>query len=295
MRKFFIAISSVAFCAAAPAQQLLQCVNPDVLNSLVFNARPEAKLLVTRDMPANAAGFRAPAEFTFIASSVGADNLSTTVAYRTTLGAHAAFDNLLALLSAEGWKQEREQQVQLPVQVPVQVVGGSPPSTAATLCRNGERRRVMVRETEGVRYATISGFEVNPPRACDAPSAQPDFLQNPMAAISARQANMPRFSFPATTRLGTGPAARESYGSNRVRFESTRIQSPDTAASLARHLARQLTEQGWRSDTEWSGRLSTGSTWSRRNADGQALLGTLEIVSVGEGAYDVGFNLAMGL
>lgn len=290
MRKLIVAVSSVVFCVAAPAQQLLQCVNPDVLNSLVFNGRPEAKLLVTRAMPDDAAGYRAPAEFAFIGTSVGTERAFSTVAYRTALGTQAAFDSLLAFLSVEGWKQESAPQLQLPVQI----AGGSQPATAATLCRNGERRRVVVRESEGVRYATIAGLEVSPPRACDVPAPQPVSGLNPMAAINARQANMPRFTFPPTARRTTGLPGGEGFSGNKVIFTTTRIDSPDTAASLARHLAGQLTEQGWHSDTQWSGRLSTGSTWSRTDADGQALLGTLEILSVSEGTYDVGFNLAVG-
>jgi hypothetical protein len=288
MHKFIITIGSVVFCVAAPAQQLLQCVNPDVLNSLVFNARPESKLLLTREIPDNVAGFRAPAQFTLIGSAVQADGLATTVAYRTTLETQAALDSLLSFLSGEGWKRESTPESLLPMPN----VAGSQPNSAR-LCRDGDRRNLVVQEIGGVRYATIYGYETTPARACDVPPAQPGFGANQMAAINARQASLPRFSFPDTARMSGGPAEGRSLAGGNMVSTATRIESPDTPERLARHLARQLAEQGWRSDTEWNGKLSTGSTWSRSNADGQLIHGTLEILSLGEGAYDVGFSLLM--
>lgn len=287
MHKFIIALGSVAFCVAAPAQQLLlQCVNPDVLNSLVFNARPDSKLLLRREMPDNAAGFRAPAQFTLIGSAVRADGLSTTVAYRTTLETQAALDSLLGFLSDEGWKRESTPEGQLPMAN----VAGSQPNNAR-LCRDGERRNLVVQESGAVRYATIHAFVTTPARACDAPSAQPGFGVNPMASVNARQASLPRLSFPDTARMSAGAVGGVFGGT--LASTATRIESPDSPERLARYLAGQLGEQGWRSDTQWSGKLSTGSTWSRSIADGQVLHGMLEILSLGEGAYDVGFSLQM--
>jgi hypothetical protein len=289
MHKFIVAIGSVAFCVAAPAQQLLlQCVNPDVLNSLVFDARPESKLLLRREMPDNLAGFRAPAQFTLIGSGVRADGLSTTVAYRTALETQAALDSLVGFLSGEGWKGERMPEAQLPMAN----VAGSQPNNAR-LCRDGNRRNIVMQDIGAVRYATIYGFETTPARACDAPPAQSGFGVNPMASVNARQASLPRFSFPDTARMSSGSAGGLSLSGGNMASTATRIESPDSPERLARHLAGQLAEQGWRSGTEWSGKLSTGSTWSRSNADGQLLHGTLEILSLGEGAYDVGFSLLM--
>lgn len=285
MRKLTLAISMVTFCVAAPAQQVLQCVNADVLNSLVFNARAESKLVVRRTMPDTVDGFRAPAGFTLIGSGVRGQNLSTVVAYKTTLETTAAFDSLMGLLSAEGWKRESTSLQQQPL---VSVAGPQP--AAARLCRNGQRRNMLVQEIQGVRYATIFGFEATPPRACDAPMPQQGFGVDPIAAFNARRAILPQFTFPDTARLA--PAAGGEVFSGNSASTSARIESPDTAASLARHLSRQLVEQGWRSDAQWSGKLSTGSTWSRSNADGQTIWGTLEILSRSAGIYDVGFTLA---
>lgn len=290
MRKFILVVSAVAVSMAAPAQQVLQCVNPDVLNGLVFNARPESKLVMRATLPDIAEGFRAPDGFTLIGSGVRGQNSSTVVAYKTTLDAGPALDSLLGFLFDEGWKREITPQSPLPEIS----VAGSPPATAV-LCRNGERRNLQVQEIDGVRYANITGFETMPSRACDAPLPQQaiGFGQDPLAAINARRANLPQFSFPDSARMsGESPRNNDSSGGNMV-STAARIESPDPVATLARHLASQLVEQGWRGDAEWNGTLSTGSTWTRQGADGQELWGTLEILSLGGNTYDISFTAVM--
>lgn len=286
MRKFIIAAGLMAVTVVASAQEALQCVNPDVLNSLLFNARAEAKLEVRRTMPDIIAGFRAPAGFQLIGSGVRGQGQATSVAYKTTLQDQAALDSLVGFLSQEGWRRENTQQ-----SLPPGVIIAGPQPTAEMLCRNGERRNVRVQDIGGMRYATITGFRTSPPRACDAPQPQQDFL-DPMASINARRANLPRLSFPDTARMST-TSAPNGINEQRTASSTVRIESPDSPASLVRLLSRQLVEQGWRSDAQWSGRISSGSTWTRRNADGQAMWGTLEILGVGAGTYDVGFTLAM--
>ena len=284
MHKFIISLGAITLSIAAPAQELLQCVNPDVLNSLVYSGRAEQKLTLSRGMPANADGFRAPAGFSLIGSGVrGPEGSSTVVAYRTSLESAAAFERLLQSLSGDEWKKEIVQQ---PAGAALALP--PPPATAATVCRNGERRNVRVQEVGGVHYATITSFRASPERACDAPVQQPPGFGNPMTALAGRRVSLPQFTFPGTARMVSGRPVPMVNGMN---SSTVRIESPDTAASLARHLARQLVEQGWRNDAEWNGKLSTGSTWTRRNADGEPLWGTLEILSSGAGVYEVGFSL----
>jgi len=286
MRKYIIAAGLAALTLVAPAQEALQCVNPDVLNSLIFNARPEAKLVVRRTMPEVVDGFRAPAGFQLIGSGVRGQNLSTVVAYKTTLQDQAALQSLISFLSGEGWKPETQQAM-----MPAVTVAGAQPAVTV-LCRNGDRRGVRVQDVGGNRYVTITGFESRPARDCNAPQPQQEFMQNPMAAINARRANLPRLSFPDTARMSSGSAS-DGVNMQSVVSTASRIESPDSAGSLARLLSRQLVEQGWRRDAEWSGRISSGSTWTRSNADGQAMSGSLEILRVAAGTYDVGFTLTM--
>lgn len=285
MRKLIIALSLLAICTSALAQEALQCVNPDVLNALIFRGNAESKLVVRRGMPEVDAGFRAPAGFTLVGNGVrGMENPVTSVAYKTDLPTATAFNNLLASLDGEGWK--RENAVQVPMAT-FSVAGQQPMS--AQLCRDGERRVVQMAEVGDVRYATIVGFALAQPRACNAPVPQQAGI-DPIAIMRARQANLPRFSFPDTARPGTiAPDGEQNSGS--THFTTTRIVSPDSASSLARHLGRQLSEQGWRNDTTWNGKLGSGSTWLRRGNDSQPLAGMLEVFSRGDGSYDITFAL----
>jgi len=285
MRKLSIAMACLAFAAAAPAQEALQCANPDVLNALVFNARAEWKLEVRRAMPANAAGFGAPADFQLIGSGVRGQNRSTLVAYKTTLDIGKAFDSLLGFLSGQGWKREAAQ----PAQQAFATVAGAQ-SSSAGLCRNGERRNLLVQELGGIRYATISEFGTTSPRACDTPLPQQNF--DPMASINVLRAAMPQFALPATARMSGRAEAGPQGGNGRSYSAFMRIESTDSAASLARHLAQQLTEQGWRADAEWNGALSAGSTWTGKGTDGKSYWGTLELLGVGGNVYDLGFRIS---
>lgn len=283
MHKFIITLGAIALSVAAPAQELLQCVNPDVLNGLVYNGRAEMKLTLSRGLPANADGFRAPAGFSLIGSGVrGPGGSTTVVAYRTSLESPGALERLLQSLAGEGWKREVVQQPAIGVlALPTQ------PGNGATVCRNGERRNVRVQEVSGVHYATISSSTQR--HACDTPMPQPAGFGNPEARLAAARASLPQFTFPGTARMAASrPDASRIGGLNSA---VVRIESPDTAASLSRHLARQLTALGWRSDAEWNGKLSTGSTWTRGNADGDPMWGTLEILSAGGGVYEIGFSL----
>lgn len=286
MRKLIIVLGSLVFAVAAQSQQALQCANPDVLNSLVFSMRPESRLVVKRTMPESVAGFRAPAGFTLVGSGVRGPNLSTVVAYKTTLAARQGFDSWLAFLAADGWKPEDTQQQQMPFSA------AGPARLAALLCRDGERRNLLVQEIGGVRYGTITGFETRPARACNAPLPQQGAQFNPMESMQAAQANMPQFAFPESARAA-GESPLSNIGSGGRSYSTyTRIQSPDTAATLAAQLARQLVNQRWRMDAEWKGKLSTGSTWARNADDGKKYLGTLEILSLDGGTFQVGFLVA---
>jgi hypothetical protein len=278
---------SVLFAVAAPAQELFQCVNPDVVNSLVYSGRPENKLVMRPTLPERVEGVGAPAYFTLIGSGVRPQNaLSLVVGYKINTPANPAYQDWLNVLEAQGWKREI-----LPTQQPT--VAAQPPQgrLAARLCRNGERRNLLVQEVEGALYGTIFAVETVPPRACGLPEPQQqnaDF----MASINAGRAVMPQFNFPATARMSGAPPFGDNTGSNMV-SDSTRIESPDSAARLLEMLGKQLTSQGWSGDANWNGSRSAGSTWTRKGADGKPYWGTLEILSLGKNLYEIGYTVAM--
>jgi hypothetical protein len=98
---------------------------------------------------------------------------------------------------------------------------------------------------------------------------------------------LPRFSFPDSAHAVNDVAGAGVSGSSGGVGTSTRITSPDSAASLASFLGSQMIEQGWYRDADWSGRLSSGSTWTRQLDDDTPVWGTLEVVDLGNRTFDV--------
>jgi hypothetical protein len=275
MCKLAAAIGATAFALAVPAQQPLQCVNPQLLNGLVFLGRSELKINVTPGQPAFMKDVKVPAGLVLIGSGVRQGGM-TTVAYKTSLTSEKAFAGVVAGLEAEGWMVEAR-----PGQAATFNVAGSP--REGTLCRDGRRRDVTVAEVGGVRYVNVAAFGESRRRGCNEdPFASPAFLMGPGAT--------PRFQFPEGTSLARGAGA--GGGSDRMYSTSSRIISADTPARLVEYLASQLEGQGWQADSTWSATSSAGSTW-RKTHEGEPATGALEIVRVSEGTYDVDFTLVL--
>jgi hypothetical protein len=276
MRKLVIATTAAVVAFAAVAQQPQQCVNPDLLNGLVFLGRSDQKVTVTRGLPAFMSGFRAPTGFSLIGTGVrGAD--TTVVAYKTSLPTDKAYTAVLAVLGADGWAVESTPGSA----ATFNVAGGL---KEGTVCRNAERRTVLAADFAGVTYVNIFSFPGARPRDCNAP------LGLDLSSAMGPGAS-PRFQFPAGTSLAQGFGGGGG-GSNSQFTTSTRIISGETAARLVEHLASQMASQGWRPDASWFGRGSAGSTWSKTDAGGLNW-GMLEIIRVGEGTYDVDFTQSL--
>lgn len=279
MHKPAIALVIAFFAAAATAQQPLQCLNPDVLNGLVFLGRSELKVEVTRSLPPAMSGLRAPDAFSLIGTGVRDSGRITNVAYKTALTIDKAYTDIVAALGSAGWAVEASAAAGTTFNV-----AGAPRTTS--VCRNGDRRAVMVAEVAGVRYVNIIGYaQGEQPRDCNAPDPGPGNL----AFMTARNA-VPRFRFPAGTAIAQGGGG--GGGGSDVFTSATRIISSESATALAELLASQLQGQGWRPDSVWSGAGSAGSTW-RKLDEGRLTWGTLEIVRVSERTYDVDFTLAL--
>jgi hypothetical protein len=270
MRK--VAITTTAFFTLATSAQTLQCPNPDILNGLVFLGRGDMKLNVTRGSPGFMGDFRVPAGFLLIGTGVRATGM-TTVAYKTSLSGDKAHAALLAALGADGWEVE-------PSQGPGNTFNVA---REGTVCRNGERRMLLVTQSGGATYVSINSDTQQRRRDCNAP----DPALN-MQFGRARNA-VPRFQFPVGTSIAQGGGGGGGNGRNYT--TSSRIISTETSAGLVQHLASQIAGQGWSADSGWDGSGSAGSTW-RRISDGEVTTGVLQIVKVSEGTYDVDFTIA---
>lgn len=281
MRKPAVVAISAAFSLPVLGQDLLQCVDPDVANGLISGSRSETRLTVTRTLPEALSAYRAPDGFELIGSAVRGDALLTTTAFKTELDTAEAFAALLGSFEEDGWVVE-------PDQAPQQTFNVTSQPLTGVVCRDRKRRALSVRETDGVRYASILLPAEMPSWECNAE----DRRLGGMESFTALRAQMPKLDFPPTARPASGAPGIGGYsGSGQTVSTSSRISSPDTAASLAEHLAPQMTAQGWSVDASWSGSVSAGSTWTRRGADDTPYWGTLEVFSIGDDTYDVAFMI----
>jgi hypothetical protein len=283
MKQLSILLVAGCFTLTAFGQDMLQCVNPDVVNSLVFGGRAESRMSLSATLPDSMSDYRAPAGFELIGTGVRGEGVTTIVAFKTELASEHAFAALVDSVEAEGWELEEEQSSLQTFNVSSQPVRGM-------VCRDAKRRMLSVQDVAGMRYATLSTNQDQRSYACHA--EDPRMAMGGPAMFGAMRSLMPKLDFPETTRPadGQGGFGGGMSGSGDTISTSSRIVSPDTAASLAEHLALQMTAQGWRRDAAWNGSLTSGSTWMLQGEDGPSW-GTLEIVGFGDDVYEVGFML----
>lgn len=270
MRSFLLA-GLVLFGSAALAQPPQQCVNPRNVNGLVFLGRSDMKVSVTRSLASFMNGFRAPAGFSLIGTGV-VQGVEAKVAYKTALGGDKAYAAMLAAMGAEGWAIETMSGEDNTFRAPSDLREG-------TLCRNGERRLMLVADSSDTTYVSIHNVQQPRHHECNTPDPGSELVG---AGLNA----MPRFRFPAGTSIARSLGGG---GSNDSFTMSTRIISGDTPGKLVEHVADQMVEQGWQPDSSWSGSRSAGSTWSKRS-DGGITRSMLEIIRVSDRTFDVDFT-----
>lgn len=270
----FIA-AAFGFAFAAAAQQPQQCVNPELLDGLVFLGSSDRKITVARGQAAFMSGLDVPAGLTLIGSGVRESGV-TQVAYRSSLSPDRAYAAIMDVLGADGWVPESS----TGLAATFSVADGP---REASLCRDGVRRGVLVAQIDGRSYVNIIEFSGARQHPCNTdPMMSMGLLPGGGAA--------PRFLFPQGTSLAFGRGG--GGGSNTLYTNTSRIISPETPAALVRHLASQIEQQGWQQDADWSAGASAGSTW-RKSLEGTPAWGTLEIIRVSEGTYDVDFTIAL--
>lgn len=286
MKVTSLAVAGTLFSLTAFGQDLLQCVNPDILNGLIYRGRSEARLTITPGLPESMAGFEAPADFELIGTAVRGNTGTTTVAYATELASAAAHAAFFASLQADGWAVEDD-----PLGPPIFSLTDGPET--GTLCLNGERRMLSVLDANGTRYVRISINDQEQERACNEADRALSMMQSGIMGMFMRE--MPSLEFPAGTRSAS-PDGRLNGGrgaSGENFHTAVQVVSAETPQSLIDDLGAQMSELGWRVDSSWSGRVSTGARWTRTTDDATPFWTSIEIVRIDDFTYDVNLRLTM--
>lgn len=281
MRKSIVLLVATASAIASAAQPPQACLDPALVDGLVFLGRSELRVEVSRGQPAFMRDVKLPAGLVLVGSSIrnieadAAVVRPTVVAYKTTLPLAKASSAVVTALEEQGWKIEPDPRLQA-------VVGNAGLSIQwVTLCRNGERRRVSTKQAGGARYVTVDSSITPDRRVCnDLVRGAPSTLQQ---TLSARQSSLPVFEFPE----GNARSQGNSHGSS-----STLVTTSLPSSRLIDLLASQLEFQGWRRDATWSGSSSSGATWVKAR-NGEVSRGTLEVIGLGTGTYGVQFSMTV--
>ena len=277
MKRMAIAGAGALVSLSAFGQDLLQCVNPDVINTLLMVSREAPEYTLTPDRPDVLAGFSAPPEFAWIGSRSTAFDVKA--AYRTDLEPLAARQAFVAAMQGQGFQVLSEDDSGF--------VLTSPP-LLTSMCRESVVGTIILREVGNARYLTVSFPNQIQPRSCEA-------MRNQTASVGRRGFDLiPKLITPPEVEISRRPGALPTgsgSGSNDSFTSSIEVQGVDSMSGLASLLSDQIRDQGWSADSSWSGSVSAGSTWMRDD-DGTLLAGQLIVRSIGAGYYDLSFTLS---
>lgn len=285
MRKLIVVLAGI-FCGfTAFAQDLLECVNPDVLKGLVLRSSANEGVVFNTTSPAQMSGITTPPQFDWIGSveRTGGITASVGAAFRTDLTPEAAIEAAMADLTSSGWEAQ-----------PDRFGGGGafasmPITQSQTACRDEQPVTVSANELEGTTYVTYRFSTSSANTACSMPDPR-----NPMGGFGSNiYQDMPSLEFPPDP--VTGEPVRSSGGggggSQSVRYSTTQVTHNESLSGLAVFLSEQLSAQGWVADTSWTGTTTAGSSWSRQSESDESLQGMLQITSLANSRYDVTFRI----
>lgn len=285
MRKLIFVLAGT-FCGfTAYSQDLLECVNPDVLHGLVLRSSADEGAVFSSASPAQMSDITAPPQFDWIGSVERTEGIGASVsaAFRTDLTPDAAIEAAMAGLTSSGWEAQP------------QMGGGGgafasmPMTLAQTACLDEQPVSVSANEIENTTYVTYNFSTSSANTACS--TADP---RNPLAGLGGNiYRDMPSLEFPPDP--VTGEPVRSSGGggggSQNVRYSTTQVTHNESLNGLAIFLSEQLSAQGWIADTSWAGATTAGSSWTRRADPDASLQGMLQITALANSRYDVTFRI----
>jgi hypothetical protein len=264
-------------------QGLLDCIDPDVMRTLLFQGQGERPPVLTGVLPVELSAMRMPGQFSWIGTaerSLGPVDATTnassiTAAWRSSLGLEATRAATASALAGAGWEVRRPQSPGMGV-----FTSSSTP-VQQQACREGRSVTFAARQMDGVTYLLLTiprGDTANP--ACNQSA---DFFSG--VRNTGFEPYLPRLEMPLDTATGVAASISNSGMTTGPSTPAITVRTEfsvrDSVANIGRHFAKQMTAQGWSSDATWSGAATAGSSWSRRGDDGAVLLARLSLT-----AYD---------
>lgn len=277
----------IMFTGTSTAQEdLLACVDSDVREGLRIGAASR-HTAVTQTVSEELIGVAEPEDFQFIGSSESP--FYSVAAYRTSLMPADALEAALGMLGEAGWREFR----------PVGLTRGGFVTTDRplnqSLCRDLNSVSVSSRHSNDATYVSMNFSEVPQQVSCD------EMLSDSYSPFARRSASMvihehmPALTLPEGARTmdprlaALGSMAGFS-GSDRFLHSRVDIETDLSAQELVDHFEQQLRDQGWKSDSAWSGETSSGSVWLATPEDELNLMGLLDVIALDETVYQATFR-----
>lgn len=287
MRRIACLVVAALCGAAADAQSLLDCVDPDVLHGLLLSGQGERAPVITTQVPAELSALKMPGGFSWIASAERPVRMldattsasQVTAAWRSSLAPDAARTAALAALAASGWE--------IRPQPGIGPVFGSA-QFGQPVCRDGQPVTVTASALGGATYVLMSMPRGNTGNSVCNQQARPAFARG-----NGLDAHLPRLEMPADPATGEVTSMRSggTSGGSGAFTAHAEFTTGESVGNIARHFARQMAGQGWTSDADWSGSSTAGSSWSRRVDSGAPLQVTLSVTAVDEQQFMAALRL----
>jgi hypothetical protein len=265
--KRLIAATIGACCSlTASGENLLQCVDPDVQQGLLFRgsgAIPE----ISDEMPLAIAALPKPPDLVWIGSRSGSD----MGAFRTSGDPVEVFDAVLGELDRDGWDEESRMMRPNGQQLLV-------------ACRDDQDVTVISWQYANFTYVTYTVRAVVETSVCSSAArrSRPGSL--------ALDSVLPKLDFDAIHRSARTGRAAGAWGGQASGFRYTLVTIDADLATLASGLSDQLLGQGWRAETSWSGGGMAGSTWLVEDR-GKRYVGALDVIDVGDSSFNVAISI----
>lgn len=246
--RFLVVLSlSLAIPLTASAEDPLQCVDPVFREGLFgFYGGPSTYSTM---LPPGFPALDFPDEFDLIGSSVRNDYQN--IAYHQAGDALAAGEVVVATLQDNGWTA-LEQDEAVPRGGFVTKTHRNP-TIARTFCRDGDRPLSVV-----YRPSSMDGTWINISRHRGATSTCAELIAQRQQHRAHFPMTMPTLVLPDDVEHGGNTGFS---GGNNESSTSAEFRTAMNIAETGFHFSRQLLNQGWVKEGEWSGTSSAGGAW----------------------------------
>lgn len=295
MNKFSLAglaLSLVVAPLSAADTEFSDSIPIDVAEVL-FNASLNSGFEIYSDISSEFPDFAVPDDFTVIGSVI--DNYNVRAVLGTSLSREQGVQLLVSAFEQESWQQFPQMRPPVPTSG---FVTPTPPITQVgiSLCHDDlGHLSITSTERDSEVYFAIGRYNTfgNSQSSCANQLAMQQQSISQMRFSNGIRQYMPRMEVPEAEGIrprGAFLGGGSSSGNNSAETEIN-LKSELDIEELYTHFADQIVEQDWETDSEAVGGRSATGIWTKSPTADLELAGTLSILEVSEGNYELQFRL----